>query len=583
MKMTTNKLAFLLIVSVFTISQSFAATRVWIGGTSTDWFTSANWSGNSVPGSGDNAVLNGNASNYPTLTAAVVVQNFTLNGGSFSTNGNNFRAIQNLVVNGGTFDAGSSNIRANNIDINDGDFILHGDKLVLGNDLTIDGGTLSIENDDFEVDDDLTIISGLLDLNNYALIVDGTFTYEGGFLQETSGGFVLDNFVLNFSGSETFGTTILIDNNMTFTNGILITDDNGYLIFDPNATVSGADASSHVDGPVRKLVNTSTSSFTFPVGDGTVYAPIRISSINDEQNGDYFTAEYFFGNQSIGSNLGSGLDHISLAEYWILDRGTNNVNNTPTTDARVTLFYDENTRSGSVTNASDLRVARWNGSQWVNEGRGSGSSNNNTAGDVITTNRVTSFSPFTLGSSSTANPLPIELIEFTATLQESKQTNLSWATSSEKNNDFFTLEKSLDGINWFEIGRVKGIGTAETVTNYSFIDVNTVEGIQFYRLKQTDFDGKFSYSNKVFVNINAQPSKVDVFPVPAKNTLNLNLNFELNDIATIVIYNAMGQKVIETQSTTASATIDISELKSGIYVVKIAAEGQMIQTKFIKD
>lgn len=571
-----------MIVVLISMTQSFAATRVWQGGTSSNWFTSSNWSSNSVPGAGDNAIINAGANNYPVLSGAVLVQNFTLNGGSISTNGNNFRAIQNLVVNAGTFDAGASSIRANNIDINDGDFLLHGDKLTLGNDLTIDGGTLSIFNDDFQVDDDLTIISGLLDLNNYELNVDGTFTYEGGFIQETNG-FILDNFILNFSGAETFGTTILITNTMTFNNGVLITDDNGYLIFDDNATASGASANSHVNGPVRKLLSTSTATFTFPIGNGTIYAPIGISNVNDEQSGDYYTAQYYPENQAFGTSLGSGLDHVSLAEYWILDRGTNNGNNTPTTDASVTLYYDENNRSGPVTNASDLRVARWNGSQWVNEGRGSGSSNNNTAGDIITTNRVTSFSPFTLGSSSSANPLPIQLIEFSASILDKNNVSLNWATSSEINNDFFTLEKSFDGVNWFELGKVKSVGNAESVTNYNFIDNKAVNGVQFYRLKQTDFGGKYTLSNKVYVNIQALPGKVEVFPVPAKNVLNVNLNFEVNETVQITIVNAMGQKVIETTCESDFATIDIDKLVAGIYVLDVLADGQHIQSKFTKD
>lgn len=576
-----NKIYALIALSILTVMSGYSATLTWVGNTSTSWTTGSNWNTGNVPNVGDNVIINGNASNYPVLTSNVIVLNFTINGGTISTNGFNFRALFNLIINDGVFDAGSSEIRANNIDLNNGDFLLQGDKLTLGNDFTIDGGSLYIDAADFEVDDDLFLISGLMNLDGNDLIVSGDFTLEGGYLQQL-GDLFINNFIIDFNATETLGTNLRILGSMTFTSGILITDENATITFDNNATVNSAKNSSHINGPVTKELSTATNTFTFPTGNGSVYAPIQITDVNDEQAGDFYTAQYFYGqNENSLGTLGSGLDHISQAEYWILDRGTTNVNNTPTTDARVGLFYDETTRSGQVTDAGTLRVARWDGSEWVNEGRGSGSSNNNTAGVTLTTNRVTSFSPFTLGSSNGANPLPIVLIDFMAKATEVKTVDVKWSTSSELDNDYFTIERSLDGINWIAIGMVESAGNTERVTNYSYTDKQPVVGTQYYRLKQTDLNGEYSYSSKVPVKFNGS-NIVSIYPMPASTVLNVELNGSATDTK-INIYNVMGQNIINSIGNGNHVSIDIENLESGVYVLEIIQDGIASTTKFVKN
>jgi hypothetical protein len=144
------------------------------------------------------------------------------------------------------------------------------------------------------------------------------------------------------------------------------------------------------------------------------------------------------------------IDHLSDCEYWIIDRtnGASNVN--------VTLSWD--TTSCGVTNLTDLKVARWDGSQWRDHGNG-GTTGGLSSGTVISSSAITSFSPFTLASSTTANPLPITLLRFNA-LQTKNEVTTSWATSTEINNNFFTIERSTDIANWEEIATIKGAGNS---------------------------------------------------------------------------------------------------------------------------
>jgi hypothetical protein len=111
----------------------------------------------------------------------------------------------------------------------------------------------------------------------------------------------------------------------------------------------------------------------------------------------------------------------------------------------VTLSWDT-TRSGWVDNLPDLRVARWNGSIWKDEGNGS-TTGTNVAGTVRSMNPVSNFSPFTLASSTPLNPLPVTLLNFAA----SKCNNgicLLWSTENEQNFSHFELEKSNNGNNF---------------------------------------------------------------------------------------------------------------------------------------
>ena len=90
--------------------------------------------------------------------------------------------------------------------------------------------------------------------------------------------------------------------------------------------------------------------------------------------------------------------------------------------------------------------------------------------------------------------LPITLGSFTARLNESGFVDINWTTFSEVNNDFFTIEKSQDGYSFQEHKQVKGAGNSKVPINYSETDKIPFKGISYYRLKQTDFDGKYAYS-----------------------------------------------------------------------------------------
>ncbi|MFP4288832.1 MAG: hypothetical protein ACLFQS_06215 [Bacteroidales bacterium] len=110
------------------------------------------------------------------------------------------------------------------------------------------------------------------------------------------------------------------------------------------------------------------------------------------------------------------------------------------------------------------------------------------------------FSPISNQIDFSNSPLPIELLYFKAKAV-SGQVYLEWGTATEINNDYFTIERSMDGINWEVITFETGAGNSNHTRHYSFTDQFPVDGISYYRLKQTDYDGKFEYFQPAAVEL----------------------------------------------------------------------------------
>jgi hypothetical protein len=168
---------------------------------------------------------------------------------------------------------------------------------------------------------------------------------------------------------------------------------------------------------------------------------------------------------------------------------------------------------------------------------------------------------------------------------------VAWSTASEINNDFFTIEKSFDGVNYKTLTTLKGAGNSNMYTAYSVSDNNPSSGIIYYRLKQTNNDGSFKYL--AVKSINCLQSILDgptLFSYP--NPFNDIVNFEVSNLNadnfTIKITNVLGN-IIETkemknlQDSKAAFSFDMSKYKIGIYYYQFSS-GSFVKTgKFIKN
>lgn len=165
--------------------------------------------------------------------------------------------------------------------------------------------------------------------------------------------------------------------------------------------------------------------------------------------------------------------------------------------------------------------------------------------------------------------LPIELTSFDVAWKN-QTTVLSWQTATETNNDYFEVQHSIDGITWNVVEQITGAGNSIELVNYTTIDEENTNTVSYYRLKQVDYDTKYSYSKTVVLERPAHNKTLSLFPNPAQSILNVT-GIEKTDL--INIYNSLGQNVtalVRKNSITAqSCLLNISALPSGYYHVEI--------------
>ncbi len=170
-----------------------------------------------------------------------------------------------------------------------------------------------------------------------------------------------------------------------------------------------------------------------------------------------------------------------------------------------------------------------------------------------------------VGTTNSSVSLPIELISFEGEMIGS-HVKLEWSVAAEINNDFFTVEKSADGIEWSIVDFVEGAGNSDTETNYFLSDKDPFRGISYYRLKQTDFDGKYEYFNPIVIN-NTTETKASIYPNPADRYVNISSPDE--NTVVIKLYSISGGLIYSDILENFAVNIDTSELKNGIYILML--------------
>lgn len=164
--------------------------------------------------------------------------------------------------------------------------------------------------------------------------------------------------------------------------------------------------------------------------------------------------------------------------------------------------------------------------------------------------------------------LPVELLSFIATAKDDA-VHLEWATASEKDFDFFTVERSSDAAQFVPIGNsIKGKGNSSTISNYNFVDDSPFSGRSFYRLKATDFDGTEEYHPAISINFQPE-SSFKIYPNPSKgNSLNVLISSSYNTRSSMSIYNIIGDEVFRSLLRNGPNEFKFdTPLEAGLYVV----------------
>lgn len=176
---------------------------------------------------------------------------------------------------------------------------------------------------------------------------------------------------------------------------------------------------------------------------------------------------------------------------------------------------------------------------------------------------------FVMGS-----PLPVELAQFDVRLLDNR-VKLDWSTYSETNNAYYTIERSTDGIHFEELSRVEGAGNSNGFLSYESYDNQPFIGTNYYRLRQTDYDGGFKFSEIRTIQVNHLQAQI--FPNPANGVLNIRL--DAPEQALIRFVNANGQLMKE--FIWQQQMIDVSDIPAGMYYVHIITNEKSSTEKLI--
>ena len=187
-------------------------------------------------------------------------------------------------------------------------------------------------------------------------------------------------------------------------------------------------------------------------------------------------------------------------------------------------------------------------------------------------------------------PLPVKMMSFTATSDNTNKADLKWITASEMSVSHFSIERSIDGNDFKEIGIVFANGNTSDQMQYNFSDnISSVQvTVIYYRLRSVDIDGKSEFSSTRMIRISKETSNVVsilTYPNPVSNELRITIpaNWQNKKVLYEVLsFSGQAAKKIETAYSSQTEILNISKLNSGIYIVNVTCENKVAQQKIIK-
>lgn len=426
--------------------------------------------------------------------------------------------------------SGSELVGARNIQANSNSYI-EVEGTLEPNDLTLNSGNLLNDGGNIVVGNNLTINGTGQLINTGYLEVGNNFTNNSNSspgLNSSGNMMVINNFTNNGNGSVNFTSSsqLNVGNNLT-NNSDAVFDGNVYV--DNDFIINGGTS---VDVGASGIIEVNNS-FTNHGNDFTINGALAVNN----------------GGTNTGNIDGSGLLQI--------DGGYTNW--------------------GSI--AGNLDVCSSDAStNPINTGNGV------SGGASVCSNSGINF-PIT-----TPAPLPVDLLSFNAKITQNNQVELAWVTASELNNDFFTIERSNEDLNFIAIEYIPGAGTTNEIKKYNYPDKEPIEGKSYYRLKQTDFDGKSETFDMVSVVFESEAEiEVVLYPNPSNGSDNIFLKVPSSEGENfnVLINDLLGRDFISDltfieQNDHTLIIIDFDkQLPKGYYLINIVIKGEIITKKLV--
>ncbi len=496
-------------ICIFILSISPVFSQTWEGDVSSDWNDPLNWSGNALPGNGNNVIIN--PTNY--TNAPIMSSNSAFEPGDIT------------ISNGGTFT------------ITAGDIVVRDDIFVDNATFTISGGTLDVDE-----------ITG--DNNANVNLTGGTISMSNDLDANSGSTFTISTTVTQTTAAEDLN----IGTNATF-------------IIQAGANITGFDD-----------VDFDGDSGTLTMTGGTL-------DIDDDfkfQDGDDNTVNVSGGNLIVGDD-------------FEIETDNNQITFSGTADVDVGGDFEFGANGGGTANDSTNSNVNVGGNatldvtgdiNFYEGGSGSNSFLNVNGSGSVTTNNVDDLGSVNISEGGTVNNggtiLPVVLLFFQGDLDQGDAV-LSWHTASELNNEYFEILHSKNGVDFTPIGRVQGAGSTSEVTEYSYVDRN-VTGINYYQLRQVDFDGASEEFNIIRIESELS-SSLTIYPNPIPSNIDFSIRIkEINtDDTTIKIISLDGREVFRKTVKDSSNLIKVgtSQLEKGNYLVVLESKTQRITRRIV--
>ncbi|MFH1005558.1 MAG: T9SS type A sorting domain-containing protein [Bacteroidota bacterium] len=409
---------------------------------------------------------------------------------------------------------------------------------------------------------------------------------------------------------------LIISINISAQTGRLVLNNNPYVVFEPASTcylvINNSNANAircmpsdncYEDGrivsnsetnKVKWAAQTTIDNYIIPFYYSTAMIPFRFNkTTNGTETGGgtgCFTASTWYSLDNAVWPTGTLLCGIATEDdvvdrFYVIDVLGYSANPTAT----MHFYYRQIPELDGSNPEADLQAQRWNSAlpgvcKWEFP----------VGVDVPTSDYVevttSDFSPWAFTNE--IAPLPIELLSFNGKC-ENNINHLAWVTASEMNNSFFTIERSIDGQTFEVIGTKQGAGNSSAILNYEFIDLSPFSNrdgseVRYYRLKQTDFDGNYSYSKMIAVqNCDIQViTQIESIYNNGNGSIAVVISSEKGKKYNLAFYDAIGKKVINENlfvKKGKNTYLLNSQLQTGVYLVRMYAETKNFISKlFLK-
>ncbi len=521
-----------------------------------------------------------------TGTGSISVSGTTSNSGSISLSGSNASTFTGAFTNSGalTFNSGAGDVTFNgaysgsgtisatgaspNVTFNSsfspgGNATFGSQTLTLAGNVNVTGGTFtpssstSFTGTTFQV-------SGSGAVSNSS----GTITFAGSGAQTISGAVTFNNLTVNnASGVSITGGNPSVAGTLTLTSGVVSTGSNT-LILGASASISGGGTGSYVSGKLAHTFTTTQTTKVYPLGNGGKFRQIKLVGSTSTGTAVMTGSIISQGATNVTTTLGGSLTNVSDLRYYQFVNSSSAVSITQLVDVRV----NDDDQVGSFVSNTSLRLASTVGTGGTWNERSLSSTPNTTTFPVDITSTTFTESVgatqtfyVTLGSTSSSdNPLPVELSSFVAEAEPGKII-LKWSTASEVNNEgyyIFRGESEAGPFVQLNTTLIPGHGNSNVTRQYEFEDTQVEENVTYYyKLRSVDFDGTIhDYGTMVSATALPVPKAFALaqnYPNPFNPSTHLKFTVAKAGSVTLMVYNMLGQKV--------RTILDHEYLQPGIY------------------